>query len=127
VIPADALDHPRGALVPELHRRHGQPRPHQHPGEPARPGPDTHYASGEPIAPAVEERGQTNCTPIVGWRFVLGDGIASPSVGPWGSLSQVTDPDDTQVATQESVLDVERRGEAVVRARELCLLTTSHR
>jgi len=67
-------------------------------------GPDTDYVSGEPISPAVEEPGQPNCSPIVGWRFVLGDGIASsPSVGPWGSLSQVSDPDGTEIVTQAAV------------------------
>ncbi len=33
-------------------------------------GPDTDYVSGQPISPAIEEPGQPNCTPIVGWRFV---------------------------------------------------------
>jgi uncharacterized repeat protein (TIGR01451 family) len=67
-------------------------------------GEDTGYVSGQPISPAIEEPGQPNCSPIVGWRFVLGDGIAgSPSVGTWGSLSQVTNPDGTEVVTQAAV------------------------
>src|SRR5215813_11311974 len=67
-------------------------------------GDDTDYVSGEPISPAIEEPGQPNCRPIVGWRFLLGDGISgSPSVGPWGSLSQVSDPDSTSIVTEASV------------------------
>jgi hypothetical protein len=51
------------------------------------PGPDTDDVSGRPIAPAVEGPGQPRCSPIVGRRFPLGNGIGSSSLRPWGSLN----------------------------------------
>ena len=39
-------------------------------------GPDTTYASDEQVSPSVEAATQPNCTPIVGWHFTFGSGIA---------------------------------------------------
>src|ERR1700742_3099104 len=65
-------------------------------------GPDTPYVAGEPISPAKEEPGQPNCTPIAGWHFHLGAGIAGQVTGTWGALSVVSSPFDTAVVTQAS-------------------------
>lgn len=65
-------------------------------------GPNTPYVSGEPITPQKEEPGQPNCSPIVGWHFHLGQGIAGQVKGTWGALSVVSAPYDTSVVTQAS-------------------------
>ena len=55
---------------------------------------------GEPIDPAIEAANQPNCTPLPNWRFTLGKGYISRAVsGPWGSLSIVTDPYNTDIVT----------------------------
>src|SRR4051794_10686037 len=56
-------------------------------------GLDTPYTSGQAISPQVEAATQPNCTPLVGWQFVLGTGISgTPVKGSWGSLSVVSGP-----------------------------------
>lgn len=66
-------------------------------------GPDTLYASGEPINPVKEAEGQPNCKPITGWEFTLGSGIKEKaSVGPWGAISIVTGAESPTVATEAS-------------------------
>jgi uncharacterized repeat protein (TIGR01451 family) len=68
-------------------------------------GPDTPYVNGEAITPEKEEPGQPNCTPLVGWRFHLGQGIAGQVKGTWGALSVVSSPYDTgttNIVTQAS-------------------------
>ncbi|WP_445152686.1 DUF11 domain-containing protein [Baekduia sp. Peel2402] len=65
-------------------------------------GPDTHYVNGEPISPQKEEPFQTACSPLVGWHFHLGQGIAAQVKGTWGALSVVSSPYDTSVVTQAS-------------------------
>ncbi len=63
-------------------------------------GEDTSYSAGEPIDPAKEAADQPNCTPLPNWRFTLGQGYLSRAVtGPWGSLSIVTNPYDTDIVT----------------------------
>ena len=64
-------------------------------------GEDTPYTSGQPIDPAIEDANQPNCTPLPNWRFTLGKGYQSRAVsGPWGSLSIVTDPYNTDIVTR---------------------------
>ena len=64
-------------------------------------GEDTPYTSGQPIDPAIEAATQPNCTPLPNWRFTLGKGYQSRAVsGPWGSLSIVTDPYNTDIVTR---------------------------
>ena len=67
-------------------------------------GQDTLYQSGDPIDPRTELAGQPNCRPLVGWTFTFGRAIAgSPVKGPWGSLSVVSVPDQTQIVTKADV------------------------
>ena len=64
-------------------------------------GEDTPYTSGQPIDPETEDDNQPNCTPLPNWRFTLGKGYKSRAVsGPWGSLSIVTDPYNTDIVTR---------------------------
>ena len=75
-------------------------------------GPDTPYDAGEPIDPDIEADSQPNCTPLPNWSFTLGTGYQSQAVeGPWGKLSIVTGPYDTDVVTQPEtpLLDYEGR------------------
>jgi uncharacterized repeat protein (TIGR01451 family) len=74
-------------------------------------GADTPYAAGQQISPAIEDATQPTCTPITGWRFTLGKGIAaSPVIGPWGSLSVVSSPFSTDVTTLASIPDRDDKG-----------------
>ena len=67
-------------------------------------GANTAYRVGEPIDPATESANQPNCTPLSDWTFTLGRGYSSRAVsGPWGSLSIVTSPYDTNIVTQAQV------------------------
>lgn len=67
-------------------------------------GKNTVYKAGQPIDPGVETSNDPNCTPLPGWRFTLGTGYRTRAVsGPWGSLSIVTDPYDTEIVTKDSV------------------------
>jgi uncharacterized repeat protein (TIGR01451 family) len=67
-------------------------------------GKNTVYKAGQPIDPGVEATNDPNCTPLPGWRFTLGTGYRTRAVsGPWGSLSIVTDPYDTEIVTEDSV------------------------
>jgi hypothetical protein len=77
-------------------------------------GLDSPYEAGEPIAPAIEDETQPACTPITGWKFTFGSGIAgSPVLGPWGSLSVVSAPDATDVTTLASIPDRDAQGRPV--------------
>ena len=67
-------------------------------------GKNTVYRAGQPIDPGVEATNDPNCTPLPGWRFTLGTGYKTRAVsGPWGSLSIVTDPYDTDIVTEARV------------------------
>ncbi|MDQ5840456.1 MAG: DUF11 domain-containing protein [Chloroflexota bacterium] len=67
-------------------------------------GADTPYRPGQPIDPAIESANQPDCTPLPDWTFTLGTGYASRAVsGPWGSLSIVKSPYDTNIVTQAQV------------------------
>jgi uncharacterized repeat protein (TIGR01451 family) len=74
-------------------------------------GDDTPYTAGQPISPLIEDATQPACTPITGWRFTLGRGIAgSPVTGPWGSLSVVSSPFPTDVTTLASIPGRDNQG-----------------
>ena len=67
-------------------------------------GKNTVYKAGQPIDPGVEATNDPNCTPLPGWRFTLGTGYRTRAVsGPWGSLSIVTDPYDTEIVTEPRI------------------------
>jgi uncharacterized repeat protein (TIGR01451 family) len=67
-------------------------------------GANTPYSAQQPISPSIEDANQPNCSPLPSWRFTLGKGYKTRAVaGPWGSLSIVTDPYDTDIVTQPSV------------------------
>jgi uncharacterized repeat protein (TIGR01451 family) len=77
-------------------------------------GPDTPYQSGEVVNLQTEEESQPNCTPITGWRFTLGTGIAADKVrGPWGALSVVSGPYGTNVTTLDSVPERDDNGRPI--------------
>jgi uncharacterized repeat protein (TIGR01451 family) len=69
-------------------------------------GPDTQYPveGGVLIDPVHEDiPPQTNCTPLIGWRFTLGTSYVTRAVSDsWGSLSAVTNPYSTSIVTQSS-------------------------
>src|SRR5262249_40585943 len=71
-------------------------------------GKDTVYAldGSEPVSPDIEVANHPpSCTPIVGWEFKFGDGVAATKdVGPWGAISKVTNPISTgkPLITKES-------------------------
>jgi uncharacterized repeat protein (TIGR01451 family) len=69
-------------------------------------GRDTQYpvAGGVLIDPVHEDIApQTNCTPLVGWRFTIGTSYVTRAVSDsWGSLSVVTNPYTTSIVTQAS-------------------------
>ena len=68
-------------------------------------GPDSPYASSEAVSAGVEAANQPACTPLVGWHFTFGDGIAGQVTGPWGALSVVNHPDaDTPVTRATTAL-----------------------
>jgi len=79
-------------------------------------GPDTPYQSGENVSLQVEEQAQPNCSPITGWQFTLGTGIAGNRVvGPWGSLSVVSGAYDTDVTTLASIPERDDMGRPISR------------
>ena len=52
----------------------------------------------------MEATNDPNCSPLPGWRFTLGTGYETRAVsGPWGSLSIVTSPYDTDIVTEARV------------------------
>ena len=62
------------------------------------------YRAGQPIDPGVEATYNPNCRPLPGWRFTLGRGYRRRAVsGPWGSLSVVSSPYDTDIVTEPRV------------------------
>ena len=62
------------------------------------------YRAGQPVDPGVEATNDPNCRPLPGWRFTLGRGYEGRAVsGPWGSLSIVTSPYDTDIVTEARV------------------------
>lgn len=67
-------------------------------------GVDSPYLSppyeGQPVNPTVEDQFQPNCTPVTGFAFTMGEGIAGHEVD---FLSVVRDPYPTQIVTQASV------------------------
>lgn len=71
-------------------------------------GPDTNYTSGQAVSPAKEdEPPQSACTPLTGWNFQLGDGIAGKTPGT--NLSKVSDP-GAVVTTTPSVPELSPAG-----------------
>ena len=109
----DTTRHVRRAHVPELHRHRGEPRPQQHPGEPA--GPRGRHALQRRrcrSAPRSSRPSQPNCTPLPDWSFTMGKGYASRAVtGPWGALSVVTGPFAGDIVTKTSVPLLDRNGD----------------
>ena len=69
-------------------------------------GADTAYQSGQPISPSVETPHQPHCSPLVGWKFTDGNGIAGSTDG----LSTVSSP-GTPVTTQASVPLLDPQGD----------------
>ena len=62
------------------------------------------YRAGQPVDPDVEATNDPNCRPLPGWRFTLGRGFEGRAVsGPWGSLSIVNSPYDTDIVTEARV------------------------
>ncbi len=56
-------------------------------------GQDSPYVTGQQINPQLESQTQPACTPLIGWQFTLGTGIAGAKViGSWGSLSVISGP-----------------------------------
>jgi hypothetical protein len=51
-------------------------------------GKDSAYLPGQPISPSIETPNSPNCTPMPGWKFSFGDGIA----GKVSNLSTVSNP-----------------------------------
>lgn len=65
-------------------------------------GTDTPYRGGEVVDAVTEDTVQPACRPLAGWRFTLGSQYRSrASIGPWGALSTVLDPFDTEIVTRE--------------------------
>jgi uncharacterized repeat protein (TIGR01451 family) len=78
-------------------------------------GPDTPYVgplASSPVVPGIEQASQPRCTPLSGWRFRLGTGIAAQKVdGTWGSLSVVSTPyTGIDLTTQPSIDDRDDNG-----------------
>ncbi len=81
-------------------------------------GPNTQYTSGDflvnPFSEALPP--QTVCKPISNWRFTLGTGYESRAVsGPWGSLSDVSDPYGTVIRTKPSTPLLDRNGKRIAK------------
>jgi len=74
-------------------------------------GQNSPYGGEDSVVPATEAATQPQCKPLPGWQFTLGRGIGPKSVGPWGSLSDVTGAmpaavsNTTPIVTRESVPD----------------------
>ena len=83
-------------------------------------GPDSPYTDGQALTPVIEDAVPpppftppkvAACKPITGWKLTLGEGYKSrASVGPWGSLSVVTQPYATDVTTLASVPERNAQG-----------------
>jgi uncharacterized repeat protein (TIGR01451 family) len=78
-------------------------------------GPDTPYVgplASSPVVPGIEQASQPRCTPLSGWRFRLGTGIAPQQIaGKWGSLSVVSAPyTGIDLTTQPSIYDRDDNG-----------------
>ncbi len=73
-------------------------------------GADSPYSAGQPITPSIEDSTQPECSPITGWKFTLGKGIAGKVTGPWGSLSVVSSPFATDITTLASIPDRDTMG-----------------
>jgi hypothetical protein len=78
-------------------------------------GPDTPYVgplASSLVIPAIEQLSQPLCTPLPGWQFRLGTGIAGSHVtGTWGSLSVVSEPyTSIDLTTQPSISDRDDNG-----------------
>jgi uncharacterized repeat protein (TIGR01451 family) len=66
-------------------------------------GPDSQYGnSGQLVNPTAEGiPPQDRCVPLPGWEFTIGTGFRSRYVtGPWGSLSNVTNPFREGIVTE---------------------------
>lgn len=75
-------------------------------------GPDTRYSAGEAISAEKEAAGQPACRPLTDWRFTLGTDYRTRAVvGPWGALTRVLNPYDTQIVTQTAVPLLDANGE----------------
>jgi hypothetical protein len=61
-------------------------------------GKNSVYSSGQPISPSIETPNQPDCTPLNGWKFTFGSGIA----GKTSNLSTVSNP-GTPITVQPSV------------------------
>jgi uncharacterized repeat protein (TIGR01451 family) len=74
-------------------------------------GADSTYNGVHAVNPVTEDAEQPNCTPLPNWRLTMGTAIAgSPVKGPWGSLSIVANPFDTDVVTQAGTPLLDRNG-----------------
>lgn len=75
-------------------------------------GADSPYLSppyrGEPVDPTVEDLFQPACSPVTGFRFTMGEGIADHEVD---FLSVVRDPYPTAITTQASVPLLDENGD----------------
>ena len=63
-------------------------------------GPDSKYASGQPVDPDVESKAQPSCKPLSSWSFTLGTAKGPEVAGSWGSLSTVKGAFPTRIVTQ---------------------------
>ncbi len=74
-------------------------------------GVDSPYLSppyqGQAVNPVVEDMFQSNCVPVTGFRFTLGEGIAGHKVD---FLSVVRDPYPTAITTEASVPLLDQNG-----------------
>ena len=69
-------------------------------------GKDSVYRQGQPISPSVEEPNQPGCTPLDGWTFTFGSGIA----GRTNNLSTVANPGSPMTVQPEvPLLDAQGR------------------
>lgn len=64
-------------------------------------GKDSPYESGDLMDAGIEAQAQPNCEPLSNWTFTLGDDHQTKAkVGPWGALSIVLHPFDTDLTTE---------------------------
>jgi Domain of unknown function DUF11 len=67
-------------------------------------GVDSAYSAGDAMNPDIEAEQSPDCSPLVNWRFTMGEDYETRAVdGPWGSLSRVTEVFDTSIVTNDSV------------------------
>ena len=75
---------------------------------------DTPYTAGQEVDFDTEEQPQPNCTPLDGWRFTIGNAIATNRVtGVWGSLSVVSGADPTNITTLPSIPRRDNNGHSI--------------